>query len=134
MVEMYRDMLLIRRFEEVAGRQYQMGKVKGFCHLYIGQEAIAVGSISALRDDDFVVPEDTGTEVIWDGVIYDVTVTSKSDQSTTRYRGRAIITFRLEGNFYYIAKWEDQIGESNPDNPGQSLPTMGVLRGTFGSK
>ena len=54
-VVMYRDMLLIRRFEEVAGRQYQMGKIKGFCHLYIGQEAVAVGSLAALRDDDYVI-------------------------------------------------------------------------------
>ena len=52
---MYREMLLLRRFEEVAGRQYQMGKIKGFCHLYIGQEAVAVGSLSALRDDDYVI-------------------------------------------------------------------------------
>lgn len=54
-LEMYREMLLIRRFEEQAGRQYQMGKIKGFCHLYIGQEAVAVGSLSAARDDDHVV-------------------------------------------------------------------------------
>lgn len=54
-LQMYRDMLLLRRFEEVAGRQYQMGKIKGFCHLYIGQEAVAVGSLAALRDDDYVI-------------------------------------------------------------------------------
>lgn len=53
--QIYHDMLLIRRFEEQAGRQYQMGKIKGFCHLYIGQEAVAVGSIAALRDDDYVM-------------------------------------------------------------------------------
>ncbi|HZZ33660.1 MAG TPA: thiamine pyrophosphate-dependent enzyme, partial [Phenylobacterium sp.] len=39
----YRDMLLIRRFEERAGQLYGMGLIGGFCHLYIGQEAIAVG-------------------------------------------------------------------------------------------
>ncbi len=87
-----------------------------------------------LRDDDFVIPDPAGTEIIWEGVVYDLTVTSKVDESATRYRGRAIITFRLEGNFWYIAKWEDQFGEGNPDNPEQILPTMGVLRGTFGSK
>ena len=54
-LELYRDMLLLRRFEEQAGRQYQMGKIKGFCHLYIGQEAVAVGSIAAVRDDDYIV-------------------------------------------------------------------------------
>lgn len=87
-----------------------------------------------LRDDAFVVPDYSGLESVWEGVIYDVSVTSKTDGSTTRYRGRAIITFRLEGNFWYIGQWEDQFGESNPDNPGQILPTMGVLRGTFASK
>ncbi len=87
-----------------------------------------------LRNDDFVVPDPAGTQVIWEGVIYDLTVTSKIDGSATRYRGRAIITFRLIGNFWYITRWEDQFGEGNPDNPEQILPTMGVLRGTFGSK
>ncbi len=42
-------MLLIRRFEEKAGEAYSLGKIGGFCHLYIGQEAVAVGSIAALR-------------------------------------------------------------------------------------
>ena len=39
----YRDMLLIRRFEEKAGQLYGMGLIGGFCHLYIGQEAVVVG-------------------------------------------------------------------------------------------
>ena len=47
-----RQMLLIRRFEEKAGEAYSLGQIGGFCHLYIGQEAVAVGSIAALRDDD----------------------------------------------------------------------------------
>jgi len=47
-------MLLIRRFEEKAGEAYALGQIGGFCHLYIGQEAIAVGAIMALRDDDYV--------------------------------------------------------------------------------
>jgi pyruvate dehydrogenase E1 component alpha subunit len=50
-----RDMLLIRRFEEKAGQLYGMGAIGGFCHLYIGQEAVAVGAISALRKDDYVL-------------------------------------------------------------------------------
>jgi pyruvate dehydrogenase E1 component alpha subunit len=50
-----RQMLLIRRFEEKAGEAYSLGKIGGFCHLYIGQEAVAVGTIAALRDDDYVV-------------------------------------------------------------------------------
>jgi len=48
-------MLLSRRFEEKAAEAYQMGSIGGFCHLYIGQEAVATGAILALRDDDYVV-------------------------------------------------------------------------------
>jgi pyruvate dehydrogenase E1 component alpha subunit len=51
----YRDMLLIRRFEEKAGQLYGMGLVAGFCHLYIGQEAVVVGVQSALDPDDQVI-------------------------------------------------------------------------------
>ena len=47
-------MLLIRRFEEKAAEAYAMGQIGGFCHLYTGQEAVAAGSIAALRDDDYV--------------------------------------------------------------------------------
>jgi len=50
-----RQMLLIRRFEEKAGEAYALGKIGGFCHLYIGQEAVAVGSAAALRDDDYLM-------------------------------------------------------------------------------
>ena len=52
---MLRQMLLIRRFEEKAAEAYALGKIGGFCHLYIGQEAVAVGSLNALRDDDYVI-------------------------------------------------------------------------------
>jgi pyruvate dehydrogenase E1 component alpha subunit len=51
---LYRDMLLIRRFEERAAQEYGKGKIAGFCHLYIGQEATGVGAIAALREDDFI--------------------------------------------------------------------------------
>jgi pyruvate dehydrogenase E1 component alpha subunit len=49
-----RQMVLIRRFEEKAGEAYSLGKIGGFCHLYIGQEAVAVGSLAALRADDYI--------------------------------------------------------------------------------
>jgi pyruvate dehydrogenase E1 component subunit alpha len=51
----YRDMLLIRRFEERAGQMYGMGLIGGFCHLYIGQEAVVVGMQAALRPGDTIV-------------------------------------------------------------------------------
>src|SRR5579871_1768983 len=50
-----RDMLLIRRFEEKAGQLYGMGAIGGFCHLYIGQEAVVVGMQMALKDGDQVI-------------------------------------------------------------------------------
>lgn len=53
--ELYRQMLLIRRFEEKSAEAYVAGKIGGFCHLYIGQEAVGVGAISAIRKDDYVL-------------------------------------------------------------------------------
>src|SRR6478752_5877722 len=50
-----RDMLLIRRFEEKAGQLYGMGAIGGFCHLYIGQEAVVVGMQMALKPGDQVI-------------------------------------------------------------------------------
>src|SRR2546427_7132097 len=52
---MLRQMLLIRRFEEKAAEAYALGKIGGFCHLYIGQEAVAVGALATLRPDDYVI-------------------------------------------------------------------------------
>src|SRR6478752_8975301 len=48
----YEKMVLLRKFEEKAGQLYGQQKIKGFCHLYIGQEACALGSVSALTKDD----------------------------------------------------------------------------------
>jgi len=53
--QFYADMLLIRRFEEKAGQLYGMGLIGGFCHLYIGQEAVVVGMTAAKRDGDQVI-------------------------------------------------------------------------------
>ncbi|MES2343909.1 MAG: pyruvate dehydrogenase (acetyl-transferring) E1 component subunit alpha [Pseudomonadota bacterium] len=55
LLKFYRDMLLIRRFEERAGQLYGMGLIGGFCHLYIGQEAIAVGVQSIKQPGDQVI-------------------------------------------------------------------------------
>ncbi|MGZ6164291.1 MAG: thiamine pyrophosphate-dependent enzyme, partial [Myxococcaceae bacterium] len=53
LLSMYRHMYLIRRFEERAAQAYTQGKINGFCHLYIGQEAVAVGATEALNPDDY---------------------------------------------------------------------------------
>ena len=54
-VEMLWLMLLIRRFEERASQQYQAQKIGGFCHLYIGQEAVVTGALAAIRFDDYII-------------------------------------------------------------------------------
>ena len=55
LMQLYQDMLLIRRFEEKAGQLYGMGLIGGFCHLYIGQEAVVVGMQSCITNDDAVI-------------------------------------------------------------------------------
>ena len=55
MLAFYREMQLIRRFEEKAGQLYGMGKIAGFCHLYIGQEAVVTGMQACLKDGDQVI-------------------------------------------------------------------------------
>lgn len=54
-LELMKDMLLYRRFEEKAEEAYAIGKIGGFCHLHIGQEGACAGSISPLREDDYVI-------------------------------------------------------------------------------
>jgi pyruvate dehydrogenase E1 component alpha subunit len=55
LIDLYYQMLLVRRFEEKSAESYSSGKIGGFCHLYIGQEAVAIGAISAIRKDDYVL-------------------------------------------------------------------------------
>ena len=55
LIKLFHQMVLIRRFEEKCAESYSLGKIGGFCHLYIGQEAVGVGSISAIREDDYVI-------------------------------------------------------------------------------
>src|SRR5512144_1803740 len=54
-LDLLRQMVLVRRFEEKAAELYTMGKIRGFLHLYIGEEAVAVGAMQALTPDDAVV-------------------------------------------------------------------------------
>ena len=55
LTELYSEMLLIRRFEEKAGQLYGMGQIAGFCHLYIGQEAVVIGMRAAMQDGDQMI-------------------------------------------------------------------------------
>jgi len=54
-LELYRQMLAIRRMEEASAKAYAQQKIGGFLHLYIGQEAVAVGAIATLKPDDYVI-------------------------------------------------------------------------------
>jgi pyruvate dehydrogenase E1 component alpha subunit len=55
LIQLYRDMVRIRRFEERCLRSYQQGKIGGFLHLYIGQESVAVGCVSVMEKDDHII-------------------------------------------------------------------------------
>ena len=55
LLEYYRQMLAIRRIEEASAKAYSQGKIGGFLHLYIGQEAIAVGAVAALNPEDYII-------------------------------------------------------------------------------
>jgi len=55
LLRLFHQMVLIRRFEEKSAEAYTLGKIGGFCHLYIGQEAVAVGALAALRPSDYVL-------------------------------------------------------------------------------
>jgi hypothetical protein len=75
-------------------------------------------------------PDGSGGFAEWD-VIYFLTTTDQFG-STTRYRGRAIMEFSLEGSYWFLSYWRDEQGEQDPDDPANTLATFGALRGTFG--
>ncbi len=103
MKKLYREMLLIRRFEEKAGQLYGMGLIGGFCHLYIGQEAVVTGIQSAQEPQDTVITAyrdhahmlACGMEA--DGIMAELTgrVTGYS-----RGKGGSMHMFSKEKNFY----------------------------------
>ncbi|MBU2089570.1 MAG: pyruvate dehydrogenase (acetyl-transferring) E1 component subunit alpha, partial [Alphaproteobacteria bacterium] len=99
----YREMLLIRRFEEKAGQLYGMGLIGGFCHLYIGQEAVVVGMQAAIGEGDSVVTSyrDHGhmlaTGMESRGVMAELTGRSGG---YSRGKGGSMHMFSREKNFY----------------------------------
>ncbi len=99
----YRDMLLIRRFEEMAGQLYGMGFIGGFCHLYIGQEAVVTGMQMALKDGDQVITgyRDHGhmlaTGMTARGVMAELT---GRRSGYSRGKGGSMHMFSKEKNFY----------------------------------
>jgi pyruvate dehydrogenase E1 component alpha subunit len=103
LVTMYKDMLLIRRFEEKAGQLYGMGQIGGFCHLYIGQEAVVVGLQSASKPGDTVVTSyrDHGHMLACgmdaDGVMAELT---GREGGYSRGKGGSMHMFSREKNFF----------------------------------
>src|SRR6185437_16041639 len=99
----YRDMLLIRRFEEKAGQLYGMGFIGGFCHLYIGQEAVVTGMQMALREGDQMITayRDHGHMLAMDmsprGVMAELT---GRRGGYSKGKGGSMHMFSKEKNFY----------------------------------
>jgi len=103
LLELYRQMLLIRRFEEKAGQLYGMGLIGGFCHLYIGQEAVVVGLQATAREGDSVITtyRDHGhmlaTGMDAKGVMAELTGRSGG---YSKGKGGSMHMFSREKNFY----------------------------------
>ncbi|HPF23160.1 MAG TPA: pyruvate dehydrogenase (acetyl-transferring) E1 component subunit alpha [Hyphomonas sp.] len=103
MLKFYRDMLLIRRFEEKAGQLYGMGKIAGFCHLYIGQEAVVTGMQACLKEGDEIVTgyRDHGHMLACDmdprGVMAELT---GRIGGLSKGKGGSMHMFSKEKNFY----------------------------------
>ncbi len=103
LLTLYREMLKIRRFEERAGQLYGMGLIGGFCHLYIGQEAVVVGVQAAMKDGDSVITSyrdhghmlATGMEAR--GVMAELT---GREGGYSRGKGGSMHMFSREKNFY----------------------------------
>ncbi|WP_349371754.1 pyruvate dehydrogenase (acetyl-transferring) E1 component subunit alpha [Salinarimonas sp.] len=99
----YREMLLIRRFEEKAGQMYGMGLIGGFCHLYIGQEAVVVGMQMASQDGDQVITgyRDHGHMLVTGmdpkGVLAELT---GRQGGYSKGKGGSMHMFSKEKNFY----------------------------------
>ncbi|CAN7346701.1 pyruvate dehydrogenase (acetyl-transferring) E1 component subunit alpha [Phenylobacterium sp. LjRoot219] len=103
LLKLYRDMLLIRRFEERAGQLYGMGLIGGFCHLYIGQEAVAVGVQSIQQPGDQVITgyRDHG-HMLASGMDPREVMAELTGRSggSSRGKGGSMHMFSTEANFY----------------------------------
>jgi pyruvate dehydrogenase E1 component alpha subunit len=99
----YKEMLLIRRFEEKSGQLYGMGLIGGFCHLYIGQEAIAVGMHNILQDNDSTITtyRDHG-HILVAGTDPKIVLAELMGRSTgcSKGKGGSMHMFDTKRNFY----------------------------------
>jgi pyruvate dehydrogenase E1 component alpha subunit len=103
LLELYKDMLLIRRFEEKSGQLYGMGLIGGFCHLYIGQEAVVVGVQSTLKEGDATITSyrDHG-HILAAGVNPKVVLAELMGRETgcSKGKGGSMHIFDTEKNFF----------------------------------
>src|SRR5450631_2682213 len=103
MLRAFRDTLLIRRFEERAGQLYGMGLIGGFCHLYIGQEAVVVGLMGAAQqgDQQITAYRDHG-HMLAQGIDPKAVMAELTGRSTglSRGKGGSMHMFSKEKNFY----------------------------------
>ena len=103
LLKFYRDMLLIRRFEEKAGQLYGMGQIAGFCHLYIGQEAVITGVRAEMKEGDQIV---TGYRQHGHALAMDMTPNSIMAELTgreggcSRGKGGSMHMFDFEKKFF----------------------------------
>ncbi len=101
--KLYHDMLLIRRFEERAGQLYGMGLIGGFCHLYIGQEAVVVGLMGAAKqgDQQITAYRDHG-HMLAQGIDPKAVMAELTGRSTglSRGKGGSMHMFSAEKKFY----------------------------------
>ena len=103
LLKAYRQMVLIRRFEEKAGQLYGMGLIGGFCHLYIGQEAVVIGLQAASQPQDTIITtyRDHGHMLACDmdprGVMAELTGRSGG---YSRGKGGSMHMFSREKNFF----------------------------------
>jgi pyruvate dehydrogenase E1 component alpha subunit len=99
----YESMLLLRKFEEKTGQLYGMQKIRGFCHLYIGQEALASGAMSAIRDDDNMITayRDHGLAIV-KGITPRECMAELYGKATgcTKGKGGSMHFFSKEKNFF----------------------------------
>lgn len=102
-LRLYREMLLVRRFEEKSGQLYGMGLIGGFCHLYIGQEAVVIGMQDILEEGDCVVTSyrDHG-HIVASGIEPKYVMAELTGRATgcSKGKGGSMHMFNTPGNFY----------------------------------
>lgn len=103
LLQFYKDMLLVRRFEEKAGQMYGMGLIGGFCHLYIGQEAVLIGIHSAMEDgDDMITSYRAHGHAVMSGLSPRAVMAELTGRSggCSKGKGGSMHMYNPEGGFY----------------------------------